>query len=639
MKKKIGKLRWQKSWGVTIGVILLVILASYFTIRWINDREEEKCFETLYEEADELAANIEMYADNDREQLEMLADIAAGYEDLTNEQLWNMLDAHGSVGMMSRIEILLPDNTVILEGGEKVNAEGVLSFDEEAAKGIHITNREMDVVNSDEYIVRNYVPVVRNGSTAAMLYGVIELGKLPEEIQAKPYGGKAAIYIIEGETGDFLVDTWHNEAGGNIWELGERKMASGYDHDQLKQGLIDGESGYVVFVSESIGQYLYFYYTPMAINDWRLALSVPEDVVFEGAGTIRNVLNIFMVFEGLCFFLYFLWMLRHIRREINEKQRQMNILNYIYDVQSSLFGAHESQENIIMALEKVGQMTSAQKTGFWIRESSDKLTTFTWTAKDESHADECCDDGIVRRLLQYFDETSVQFEASNERELREKLPGCRFDGMKNLIAIPVEYLNGGICGVLTGENLKHVQDGLVLLKNVSFSFSMLAQNVYSYNAIKEQGETDILTGLHNRNKFELDLLENQEKFSSNTACIYIDANGLHELNNEHGHEAGDRMLQTVADQIRKMFGSRYAYRIGGDEFLAFVQGLDEVTVSYRLKKAEENLKEAGIYISAGVQWTDGVSSIHEVIKEAEKKMYRAKEKFYEEGVFGREQVR
>lgn len=96
------------------------------------------------------------------------------------------------------------------------------------------------------------------------------------------------------------------------WQKG--RWARGYNHEQLKQGLIDGETGYVVFVSKTIGKYLYFYYEPLQINNWRIALSVSEDVVFARANVIREILNAFLLFEGLCFVLYFLWMFRYVRR-------------------------------------------------------------------------------------------------------------------------------------------------------------------------------------------------------------------------------------------------------------------------------------------------------------------------------------
>lgn len=53
------------------------------------------------------------------------------------------------------------------------------------------------------------------------------------------------------------------------------------------------------------------------------------------------------------------------------------------------------------------------------------------------------------------------------------------------------------------------------------------------------------------------------------ACIYIDANGLHEINNARGHLAGDQMLRFIADTLKVSFGEEALYRIGGDEFVVF----------------------------------------------------------------------
>lgn len=121
-------------------------------------------------------------------------------------------------------------------------------------------------------------------------------------------------------------------------------MAPGYDHEQLKQGLIDGKNGYVVFVSQTVGEYLYFYYEPIQINNWRIALSVPESVTFEKANEVKNVLNIILVFESIVFILYFLWMLRYVRTETSEKQHKLDTINYMYDVEKLLFNAHEKKK-------------------------------------------------------------------------------------------------------------------------------------------------------------------------------------------------------------------------------------------------------------------------------------------------------
>lgn len=247
-KNRKQRMNWQKAVIVTVGLILIISAGSFIASNWINKMEEEKSFERLDEEVGELAREIEANVKKDEEQLEMLATVIAGYEDLSSPELWAILDSYTTVGMMSRLELLMPDDTVIVRGGQRIDAAGILSFEEVKKQGACISDREKDLLNEEDYILRHYVPIIRDGETVAMLYGVVELENLPEELLVNPYDGKAAVYIIEGNTGEFLVDTWHDELG-NIWSLGEREMASGYNHEQLKQGLIDGETGYVVFVS------------------------------------------------------------------------------------------------------------------------------------------------------------------------------------------------------------------------------------------------------------------------------------------------------------------------------------------------------------------------------------------------------
>ena len=93
---------------------------------------------------------------------------------------------------------------MVTADGEEVSAAGRLSFAQEAARGAHVTDRETDL-DGQSPVVRHYVPVVRQGQTAALLCGVIELGELAQELPYQPYGGQTAVYLIDGATGDFLV--------------------------------------------------------------------------------------------------------------------------------------------------------------------------------------------------------------------------------------------------------------------------------------------------------------------------------------------------------------------------------------------------------------------------------------------------
>ena len=633
--RKNNEIHWVKAMAVTAAMILLIISVSYSVIMWINHREEENSFERLDEEAGEIASYMEERAERNREKLELIARVASQYDDLSSQSLWSFLDAYAGTDMMSKLELLLPGDIVLTEGGKRVNAEGVLSFEKEAALGAHITNRETDLTDGS-YIVRNYVPVCRNGETVAMLYGVIQLGNLPKELAESPFGGKAAIYIIDGESGDFLLDTWHSAEGGNIWALGERKMAPGYDHEQLKQGLIDGKNGYVVFVSQTVGEYLYFYYEPIQINNWRIALSVPESVTFEKANEVKNVLNIILVFESIAFILYFLWMLRYVRTETSEKQHKLDTINYMYDVEKLLFNAHEKKENVTAALSKIAQILQAERVGLWIVGKSQDDTVFLWkreeNAKDQEKA---VQKDNTYALLEYFEMGNRAFEADDAEMLRKILPDQEHHMIHNIAAVPIETLDGGICGILASCNMKGKKADASLLESVKFSFGMFCHNLTSFTEAKEQGEKDRLTGLYNRNRYEADLPRIKTRYRKSLACVYLDVNGLHELNNAKGHSAGDTMLKTVAMEIRKQFGADLTYRIGGDEFLVFVPDAPEAETDRKLRKLAETLEKEDYHISAGVQWEEEISSIASLIKAAEKKMYAAKKAYYDQEVHDR----
>ncbi len=136
--------------------------------------------------------------------------------------------------------------------------------------------------------------------------------------------------------------------------------------------------------------------------------------------------------------------------------------------------------------------------------------------------------------------------------------------------------------------------------------------------------TDLLTNLKNRNAYEQTLARYEVDMPAGLSCVYADVNGLHELNNSQGHAAGDKMLQTVAKAFVEYFGQEHVYRIGGDEFLIFVEtNLDKV--SEKALGAKEKVMEEGYHVSVGTASGRNAAS---VIKTAELRMYEDKKQYY-----------
>lgn len=600
--KKEKIFHWHKSIFLTTVLIFLLGAASYFMASHINQLEEDDCFDNLHDAVETLSNDINACIERDRSILRTIANIIAEYDELDPARIKSLLASYDSQSMLSQLGVLFPDNTVLLEDGTSINADGILSFSDEAALGEHITDEEDSLLESDLLVLRNYVPVIQNGQTVAMLYGTISLDTLPD-LWNHPsiYDGRAAIYLINADNGNFLVDTWHKTLG-NIYDLGQREMKKGYHPEQLTYDLVAGKSGHVVFVSKTVGEYLYFYYEPISVNNWTLALSVPESIAFARADAVKQLLYYFAAFECVCFVLYFIWMFFYIKREAYDKQKRVEFISYIHDVEKTLFTAHQKNENIESALKRIGDMTTARTVFFKIY-AEDRV--YCWNENDAMSVD-------IRTL-------------PDGNGLFTDIPGAK----KNLMAIQITDVDDEPIGCLGAYNMKHSWSSTELLDAVALSFSMLYHNMRSFSIIQKMGTTDTLTGLLNRNSFELRLDEYQLNPPDALTCIYADVNGLHDMNNTQGHKAGDEMLRFIGGAMQKQFGSSCTYRIGGDEFLAFTDDKTPDAIEESILHIKQLLKQRGYHASFGVERLQDGGTVDELIKAAEQKMYREKRSYYE----------
>lgn len=144
-------------------------------------------------------------------------------------------------------------------------------------------------------------------------------------------------------------------------------------------------------------------------------------------------------------------------------------------------------------------------------------------------------------------------------------------------------------------------------------------------------ETDLLTGLLNRNSYERKLEVYSSMCNQVIACIYVDVNGLHEINNTKGHVAGDRMLQFVGKTLQKEFGDKNSFRIGGDEFVVLVIDEKEKVIQAKIDLVQSLVEEESYHVSIGYSVGNiSETDISLLISAAEKHMYEAKQLFYKQ---------
>ncbi len=113
--------------------------------------------------------------------------------------------------------------------------------------------------------------------------------------------------------------------------------------------------------------------------------------------------------------------------------------------------------------------------------------------------------------------------------------------------------------------------------------------------IEHQANTDYLTGLKNRKRFELDILSEirrSERTGQNGALILIGLDDFNNINDTLGHAFGDDLLRKVAEVLEKIAAKAASvYRLGGDEFVLLVASgsgreIDSILHKVRQKFAE-----------------------------------------------------
>jgi len=180
-----------------------------------------------------------------------------------------------------------------------------------------------------------------------------------------------------------------------------------------------------------------------------------------------------------------------------------------------------------------------------------------------------------------------------------------------------------------------------------------------HQQLEYQAVTDPLTGLLNRRGFyqtaESALLRN-ERSDKAKALMYMDLDGFKRINDLLGHEAGDKVLRWVADQLKECLGSEALLaRMGGDEFTALFDGLPYPEQAGRyaeklLERMSSFQQVDGLEVNLGVSigiatYPDCGANVEGLLRAADAAMYAAKQagrqqyRFYDQELNGRARSR
>ncbi|TVZ37968.1 PAS domain S-box-containing protein/diguanylate cyclase (GGDEF)-like protein [Alteromonadaceae bacterium 2753L.S.0a.02] len=170
----------------------------------------------------------------------------------------------------------------------------------------------------------------------------------------------------------------------------------------------------------------------------------------------------------------------------------------------------------------------------------------------------------------------------------------------------------------------------------------LVDNSYHHESkekLRQLAEKDPLTGLANRMLFLSRLEHALERVNrhGSVGLLALDLDGFKNTNDTLGHEAGDKMLEEVAQRLKKCVRQEDTVaRVGGDEFFILLEGLAEAsfasTICEKILKAMQEpfeIQHQEVFISTSIGIAFGVkgtkTSSKAILKQADLALYRAKD--------------
>jgi diguanylate cyclase (GGDEF)-like protein len=182
------------------------------------------------------------------------------------------------------------------------------------------------------------------------------------------------------------------------------------------------------------------------------------------------------------------------------------------------------------------------------------------------------------------------------------------------------------------------------LQHLSAVIAICLETAINREQLRRLGLTDALTSVGNRRYFDQRLQEEMaraQRAASPLGCLLIDIDHFKNINDRHGHAAGDVVLQTIAQRIRsELRGADVVARIGGEEFAVLLPQAEAsraVEVAERIRQFVAGTPVAtsctavalSVSVSIGVAtlqtpFRDARATAQSLLREADKALYEAK---------------
>ena len=246
---------------------------------------------------------------------------------------------------------------------------------------------------------------------------------------------------------------------------------------------------------------------------------------------------------------------------------------------------------------------------------------------------------VNRRTLEVFGaKTKKELLAGLDQVFRDEM-GDHFRGeLLHLWQGRLAYDAEGINYTLSGEPI-HIHLHLTVFPGCEATFERVLVAIEDVTArhraeeyLRYLGTHDVMTGLYNRAYYQDELKRLDAGRLAAVAVVAADLDGLKEVNDGLGHEAGDNLIRRAAEVLKAGFRAEDVIaRIGGDEFVVLMPDVDAGAAHEAVERVESLIRinnkfygEPLLRISFGVADRQAGAEMRELMRAADREMYRHK---------------
>lgn len=494
----------------------------------------------------------------------------------------------------------------------------------------------MDLVHTDTLTnkrsVNYYVPILQNETVVAYLVGVLQCDTLDDQFYTKILNGKTRNLIIDTTDGQVVMDNQDMNID-NIASDTDFKLLSP-KKNVLKQ-IHSLKSGVVAF--EKNGEKKYLVYKPVGVCNWELLVTVNEEAAFASALTLKKNYMVMVICEILILLLYcgfYITKVRRISKKSNELNEDLNVSNTLIQCVRKLSNDLYKESTIDEILQIICEFYQAERCYVLDLDMDNKKVNgiFEYGKRhDDIHIE-----NMVRLCLEHTDLINQFFENQKSyyiEDVTHEIPStspiyASFMQQKIHSIIVVPFMdNKKIKGVFAVDNPKQNYYQKDFLESLCFFIKTAMEREKEKTKLKNLSYVDSLTYAQNRNHFNEYLEQNRNKELHSLGVIYLDLNGLKEINDKMGHIAGDTLIISASYALQEIFLDN-SYRVGGDEFVVIEQDVSELLFFDQYAKLLKRMKELEISVATGCVWKETCPNLSETLQEADQKMYEDKKRYY-----------